>query len=185
MRGVLAQEIHHRVKNNLQTVASLLRLQARAPDADPRKALEDSVHRVLAIAAVHEVLTEQREEVVELRELLERLRAMLVQGLGVGKEVHADLEPVSIAGNRATALALVFSELLQNALEHGGDSVQIELAQQNGEVVLSIADDGTGIEADATGTGLSIVQALVRDELQGRLDLRSDGGTRAEVVFPQ
>jgi two-component sensor histidine kinase/putative methionine-R-sulfoxide reductase with GAF domain len=184
MRGVLAQEIHHRVKNNLQTVASLLRLQARATDTDPRKALEDSVHRILAIAAVHEVLTEQREEVVELRELLERLRAMLVQGLAVGKEVHADLEPVSIAGNRATALALVFSELLQNALEHGGDSVQIELAQRNGEVVLSIADDGSGIEADAVGTGLSIVQALVRDELQGRLDLSSKGGTRAEVVFP-
>jgi two-component sensor histidine kinase/putative methionine-R-sulfoxide reductase with GAF domain len=184
MRGVLAQEIHHRVKNNLQTVASLLRLQARATDTDPRKALEDSVHRILAIAAVHEVLTEQREEVVELRELLERLRAMLVQGLAVGKEVHADLEPVSIAGNRATALALVFSELLQNALEHGGDSVQIGLAQRNGEVVLSIADDGSGIEADAAGTGLSIVQALVRDELQGRLDLTSEGGTRAEVIFP-
>jgi two-component sensor histidine kinase/putative methionine-R-sulfoxide reductase with GAF domain len=184
MRGVLAQEIHHRVKNNLQTVASLLRLQARATDTDPRKALEDSVHRILAIAAVHEVLTEQREEVVELRELLERLRAMLVQGLAVGKEVHADLEPVSIAGNRATALALVFSELLQNALEHGGESVQIDLAQRNGEVVLSIADDGSGIEADAAGTGLSIVQALVRDELQGRLALTSEGGTRAEVVFP-
>jgi len=184
MRGVLAQEIHHRVKNNLQTVASLLRLQARAIDTDPRKALEDSVHRILAIAAVHEVLTEQREEAVELRELLERLRAMLVQGLAVGKEVHADLEPVSIAGNRATALALVFSELLQNALEHGGERVQIELAQRNGEVVLSIADDGSGIEADAVGTGLSIVQALVRDELQGRLDLSSQRGTRAEVVFP-
>jgi two-component sensor histidine kinase/putative methionine-R-sulfoxide reductase with GAF domain len=184
MRGVLAQEIHHRVKNNLQTVASLLRLQARATDTDPRKALEDSVHRILAIAAVHEVLTEQREEVVELRELLERLRAMLVQGLAVGKEVRADLESVSIAGNRATALALVFSELLQNALEHGGDRVQIDLAQRNGEVVLSIADDGEGIPPDAGGTGLSIVQALVRDELQGRLDLRSEGGTRAEVVFP-
>jgi len=184
MRGVLAQEIHHRVKNNLQTVASLLRLQARATDTDPRKALEDSVHRILAIAAVHEVLTEQREEVVELRELLERLRAMLVQGLAGGKEVQADLESVSIAGNRATALALVFSELLQNALEHGGNSVQIELAQRNGEVVLSIADNGAGIEAEATGTGLSIVQALVRDELQGRLNLSSEEGTKAEVVFP-
>jgi two-component sensor histidine kinase/putative methionine-R-sulfoxide reductase with GAF domain len=184
MRGVLAQEIHHRVKNNLQTVASLLRLQARATDTDPRKALEDSVHRILAIAAVHEVLTEQREEVVELRELLERLRAMLVQGLAGGKEVQADLESVSIAGNRATALALVFSELLQNALEHGGNSVQIELAQRNGEVVLSIADNGSGIEAEATGTGLSIVQALVRDELQGRLNLSSEEGTKAEVVFP-
>src|SRR5213592_1542750 len=184
MRGVLAQEIHHRVKNNLQTVASLLRLQARSEDVDPRKALEDSVNRILAIAAVHEVLTEQREEVVELRELLERLRAMLVQGLAGGKEVRADLESVSIAGNRATALALVFSELLQNALEHGGNRVQIELAQRNGEVVMSIADDGSGIEEEATGTGLSIVQALVRDELQGRLDLSSEGGTRAEVVFP-
>jgi len=184
MRGVLAQEIHHRVKNNLQTVASLLRLQARATDTDPRNALEDSVNRILAIAAVHEVLTEQREEVVELRDLLERLRAMLVQGLAGGKDVRADLESVSIAGNRATALALVFSELLQNALEHGGDNVQIELAQLNGEVVLAIADNGDGIPSDAGGTGLSIVQALVRDELQGRLDLRSEGGTRAEVIFP-
>src|SRR5918912_52281 len=71
MRGVLAQEIHHRVKNNLQTVASLLRLQARSEDADPRKALDDSVNRILAIAAVHEVLTERREEEVELDELLD------------------------------------------------------------------------------------------------------------------
>jgi two-component sensor histidine kinase len=184
MRGVLAQEIHHRVKNNLQTVASLLRLQAGAEDVHPRKALQDSVNRILAIAAVHEVLTEQREETVELQDLLDRLRAMLVQGLAAGKEVRADLEPVSLAGNRATALALVFSELLQNALEHGGEAVRIELAQRNGEVVLAIADDGTGIDAEAGGTGLSIVRALVRDELQGRLDLHSERGTRAEVIFP-
>jgi two-component sensor histidine kinase/putative methionine-R-sulfoxide reductase with GAF domain len=184
MRGVLAQEIHHRVKNNLQTVASLLRLQARSPHADPRKALEDSVNRILAIAAVHEVLTEQRDEVVELGELLDRLRAMLVQGLGAGKDVEAELEQVSLAGGRATALALVFSELLQNALEHGGDAVRIELARRDGDAVLAIADDGRGIDDDASGTGLSIVRALVRDELKGRLDLRNDGGTRAEVVFP-
>jgi two-component sensor histidine kinase/putative methionine-R-sulfoxide reductase with GAF domain len=184
MRGVLAQEIHHRVKNNLQTVASLLRLQARSTHEDPRKALEDSVNRILAIAAVHEVLTEQRDEEVELGELLDRLRAMLVQGLASNKEVHADLESVSLAGSRATALALVFSELLQNALEHGGEAVSIELVQRNGEVILLIADDGRGIEDAVSGTGLSIVQALVRDELQGRLDLRNDGGTRAEVVFP-
>src|SRR5438067_7652887 len=93
MRGVLAQEIHHRVKNNLQTVASLLRLQARSGNADPRNALEASVNRILAIAAVHEVLTERREEQVELRELLDRLRAMLVQGLAAGKQVHARLDP--------------------------------------------------------------------------------------------
>jgi two-component system, sensor histidine kinase PdtaS len=184
MRGVLAQEIHHRVKNNLQTVASLLRLQARSEGIDPQKALEDSVNRILAIAAVHEVLTERRDEVVELGDLLDRLRAMLVQGLGADKHVEVRLTEVSIASGRATALALVFSELLQNALEHGGDSVLVELAQRDGEVVLAIVDDGTGIADDAGGTGLSIVRALVRDELRGTLDLHSNGGLRAEVVFP-
>src|SRR5437762_977604 len=181
MRGVLAQEIHHRVKNNLQTVASLLRLQARADGVDARKALDDSVNRILAIAAVHEVLTEQREENVELAELLDRLRAMLVQGLAGGKRVEASFETVELAGNRATALALVFSELLQNALEHGGDSVRIELSRRNGDVVLAIADSGAGSSSGESGTGLSIVHALVRDELQGRFELRDDGGTRAEV----
>ncbi len=185
MRGVLAQEIHHRVKNNLQTVASLLRLQAQAEGVDPRRALDDSVNRILAIAAVHEVLTEQHEDDVDLGELLERLRATLVQGLAAGKRVEAALAPVSLAGSRATALALVFSELLQNALEHGGQSVRVELSQRNGDVVLAIADDGSGIDGEpAHGTGLSIVRALVRDELRGTLSLENRGGLRAEVVFP-
>ena len=185
MRGVLAQEIHHRVKNNLQTVASLLRLQARSPEAiDPRKALDDSVNRILAIAAVHEVLTEQRDDDVDLGELLERLRAMLVQGLGAAKHVEASLESVAVTGNRATALALVFSELFQNALEHGGASVRVELSRRDGEVVLAIADDGGGIADGTQGTGLSIVRALVRDELGGRLLLESGAGMRAEVIFP-
>ena len=184
MRGVLAQEIHHRVKNNLQTVASLLRLQARAEGVDPRRALEDSVNRILAIAAVHEVLTQQRGDDVDLGELLERLRAMLVQGLAQGKQVDASFEHVSLAGGRATALALVFSELFQNALEHGGDRVRIELRHRNGHVVLAIADDGCGIDGEpAHGTGLSIVRALVRDELKGTLSLENVGGLRAEVVF--
>jgi two-component system, sensor histidine kinase PdtaS len=184
MRGVLAQEIHHRVKNNLQTVASLLRLQARGDVVDARRALDDSVNRILAIAAVHEVLTERRDENVDLGDLLERLRAMLVQGLGGDKEVASSLESVPLAGGRATALALVFSELFQNALEHGGGSVRIELAQRNGDVVLAIADDGSGIDGAPQGTGLSIVEALVRDELGGTLKLADDGGLRAEVVFP-
>jgi two-component system, sensor histidine kinase PdtaS len=185
MRGVVAQEIHHRVKNNLQTVASLLRLQSRSEDVDARKALEDSVNRILAIAAVHEVLMERREEEVELADLLDRLRAMLVQGLGSGKRVVATLEPVQIGGNRATALALVFSELLQNALEHGGQSVTVELVRRDGDVVLAISDDGGGVTGEpSSGTGLSIVRALVRDELDGSLALESNGGLRAEVTFP-
>jgi two-component system, sensor histidine kinase PdtaS len=185
MRGVLAQEIHHRVKNNLQTVASLLRLQARAVGVDPLRALDDSVNRILAIAAVHEVLMERHDDDVDLGELLERLRAMLVQGLASDKQVDAELDSVSLAGHRATALALVFAELFQNAIEHGGRAVRIELAQRNGDVVLAIADDGGGLDGDpAQGTGLSIVRALVRDELRGTLSLETRGGLRAEVVFP-
>ena len=184
MRGVLAQEIHHRVKNNLQTVASLLRLQARANDSDPRKALDDSVNRILAIAAVHEVLTERRDDDVDLGELVDRLRAMLVQGLGGGKRVESRIEPVALHGARATALALVFSELLQNALEHGGDEVRVELARADGRVLLTVADNGAGADDAEEGTGLSIVRALVRDELNGTLSLSTDGGHRAEVAFP-
>jgi Signal transduction histidine kinase len=186
MRGVLAQEIHHRVKNNLQTVASLLRLQARASeDVDPREALEHSVNRILAIAAVHELLTERRDEDVDLADLISRLRAMLVQGVGAGKEVESSLEPVSLPGARATALALVFAELLQNALEHGGDHIRVELARNGTNVSLTIADDGSGVDdAVALGTGLSIVRALVRDELRGTLELTADTGARATVIFP-
>jgi two-component sensor histidine kinase/putative methionine-R-sulfoxide reductase with GAF domain len=185
MRGVLAQEIHHRVKNNLQTVASLLRLQARASGPiDPRKALEDSVNRILAIAAVHELLTERRDDDVDLADLLGRLRGMLVQGVAGGRAVDESLEPVLLAGHRATALALVFSELLGNALEHGGGQVRVDLHRDNGGVVLAISDDGRGIDGAALdGTGLSIVRALVRDELRGTFELTADAGTRAEVRF--
>ncbi len=160
----------------------MLRLQARANGVEPRRALEDSVNRILAIAAVHEVLTEQRDEEVDLHELLDRLRSMLVQGLGAEKSVEAELESVSLGGDKATALALVFSELLQNALEHGGDRIRVELTRQGDEVVLAIADDGRGLRGES-GTGLSIVEALVRDELGGELRFAEGDGLRAEVVF--
>ena len=130
---------------------------------------------------MHEALTEQREEDIELADLIDRLRAMLMQGIGAGRDVQARLEPVSLVGTRATALALVFSELLQNALEHGAGTVRIELTRRDGDVVLAIADEGSGAGGTPSGTGLSIVRALVADELQGSFAF---SGARAEVVFP-
>jgi two-component sensor histidine kinase len=109
---------------------------------------------------------------------------MLVQGLVAGTSVEAELASVSLAGGRATALALVFCELFGNALEHGGATVRIELAQADGSVRLAIADDGSGLNGAGENTGLSIVRALVRDELGGELELRNEPGLRAEVVFP-
>jgi len=91
---------------------------------------------------------------------------------------------VTLPGARATAVALVFAELLQNSLEHGGDRIRVELERRNGDLVLAIADDGAGLGDAASGTGLSIVQALVRDELRGTLELSSGPGARVEVVFP-
>jgi two-component sensor histidine kinase len=109
---------------------------------------------------------------------------MLVQGLVAGKEVRADLATISLAGQQATAVALVFTELFQNALEHGGAHVALELARRDSEVVLTITDDGEGVGETDSGTGLSIVRALVRDELKGTFALESGELTEARVVFP-
>ena len=78
----------------------------------------------------------------------------------------------------------MFAELLQNALEHGGDRIRVDLARRDGDLVLTIDDDGGGLGEATAGTGLSIVRALVRDELRGTLELSSAPGARAEVVFP-
>ena len=114
----------HRVKNNCADAGvAALRLQARSADADLRKALEDSVNRILAIAAVHEVLTEQREEVVELRELIDRLPCdTLVQGARSRKQVHVGpAGEVPLSGEPLDGRwRSFFSELAKNALEHGG-----------------------------------------------------------------
>ena len=168
MRGVLAQEIHHRVKNNLQTVASLLRLQARADGVDPREALEHSVNRILAIAAVHEVLTEQRDEDVELAELIDRLRAMLVQGLGARpRRRGAARAGVARRQPRDRARPRLQRAAAERARARRRRRCEIELAQRNGDVVLAIADEGAGADGAPSGTGLSIVRALVADELHG------------------
>ena len=159
-------------------------LQARAENVDPQKALGDSVNRILAIAAVHEVLTEQREDDVELDELIDRLRAMLVQGLVVGKDVSSTLEP-GLARRPAgdVARARVQRASRQRARARWR-SISITLPGRDGDVVLAIADDGDGMQAALDGTGLSIVRALVRDELGGELTLVDDRGLRAEVRFP-
>ena len=185
MRGVLAQEIHHRVKNNLQTVASLLRLQARAEGVDPREALEHSVNRILAIAAVHEVLTEQREEEVELADLHrpaardDRARARRrARGRGDARARVARGQPRDGARARLQRAA---PERARARRRCGADRAR---APRTATSCSRSPTRATGADGAATGTGLSIVRALVRDELQGSFDLRRDGGTRAEVIFP-
>jgi two-component sensor histidine kinase len=192
------REIHHRVKNNLQTVAALLRLQARrtkAPEA--RNALEEAVRRVGSIALVHETLSQSVDESVEFDAIADRLRQM-VTDLGAADASVATARRGSfgtLTGQVASSLAMVLTELLQNATEHGfaGGNGTLEILVERSDAVLRVAvcDDGRGLPEhfDPHGTtslGLSIVRTLVESELNGRLRLsrRTGGGTEAEVVVP-
>ncbi len=185
LRGLLAQEIHHRVKNNLQTVASLLRLQlgsAGGPAAE--KALRESVNRICSIAEVHDLLTSSRVDGVDCAGLIGRLQAMLGAGLA-DRPVRADLEPVPLRGDQATALALVFCELFSNAVEHGAGAIGVALARTDADIVLTVSDGGHGpAEGAVDGLGLTIARTLVRDQLAGALELRAEHGGRAVARFP-
>ncbi|MCX6400529.1 MAG: histidine kinase N-terminal domain-containing protein [Propionibacteriales bacterium] len=193
------REIHHRVKNNLQTVAALLRLQARrigSPEA--AAALEEAVRRVGSIAIVHETLSQAVEETVAFDEIADRL-ARLVTDVGsttAQVRVRRDGSFGVLDSEIATPLAMVVMELMQNAAEHGygdGDAGEIVLrAVRHGSVLeVAVEDDGRGLPDgfdldDATSLGLSIVRTLVESELGGHLSLGHsvDGGTRAAISIP-
>lgn len=196
------REIHHRVKNNLQTVAALLRLQARrmsSPDA--KSALEEAVRRVGSIAIVHETLSQAVEENVDFDEIIERLGHMVTDVSTVGEQVR--VERVGTVGvlpsETATALAMVITEVLQNAVEHGyrdGDTGRIRLVADRlvGRLHLVVEDDGCGLPADfdlesSTSLGLSIVRTLVESELGGLLTIEPARpplahGTRVALDLP-
>ena len=184
MRGIVAQEIHHRVKNNLQTVASLLRL--RASGTDPQRALADSVDRILSIAEVHDLLTASREGDVDLSDLIRRVSAMLGHGLGTPAAAE-EIAHVEVPGDTATAVALIFSELYANAHEHGGGDVHVSLREDTGLIELVVADTGPGLPAGFTpeqSLGLKIARALAADQLRGELVLEDGSpGVRARLTW--
>ncbi len=195
------REIHHRVKNNLQTVAALLRLQARrmaVPEA--KAALEEAVRRVGSIALVHETLSQSLDETVSFDEIADRLRVMVTD---VGS---AEVTPTSsrtgrfgtLPGEVATPLAMVLTELLQNASEHAfGDRpehpghVEVAATREEGRLRVRVSDDGCGLPAGfdpvtSGSLGLSIVRTLVETELGGSLRFGPgrETGTCVEVTVP-
>lgn len=191
------REIHHRVKNNLQTVSALLRLQARRID-DPSasQALHEAVRRIASIALVHETLSSSADSSVAFDDVLDRLVAHALELTPRMSELNISRSgTVGLLESRiATPLALVITELIYNALEHGleseGSKLDIKFERMDKKVFVTITDDGVGLPegftlAGSSNLGLQIVRTLTENELRGTLSLFSDEKeTRAELVFP-
>jgi two-component system, sensor histidine kinase PdtaS len=195
------REIHHRVKNNLQTVASLLRLQSRRLTSDEsRQALAESVRRISSIALVHETLSQDSRQRVSFDKVAQRLVEMLGTGLTdperpVSMELRGDAG--ELPAEVATPLALVLSELVQNSVEHAfpsrGGTIVIDLERRSASLHLLVTDDGVGIpegwslDGDAN-LGLQISSTLVESELGGTLEVRraegDEVGTICEALLP-
>jgi len=192
------REIHHRVKNNLQTVAALLRMQARRIESpEARTALQDAMSRVASIAIVHETLSQTFDEVVDFDRVADGLLRMVGEVAAPNAEVAAVRNGSFglVSADVATSLSMVVTELCQNAVEHGladhSGRVAVVPTTVDGWLRMEIVDDGRGLPDDfdpvAHGSlGLSIVATLVA-ELEGRFSLGpnpSGAGTRAVVEVP-
>lgn len=199
VKDATIREIHHRVKNNLQTVASLLRLQARRlKSEEARDALAESVRRISSIALVHETLSQESRQRVNFEKIARRIVDMLADGLvGPDHPVTFGLEgsPGDLPAEVATPLALVLTELLQNSVEHAfpghaPGAVTISFERTPATLRVVVRDDGVGLPPGATleslaNLGLQIARTLVESELGGTFQsLERPKGTAIELVLP-
>jgi two-component sensor histidine kinase/PAS domain-containing protein len=200
VKVAMIQEIHHRVKNNMQTIASLLRLEARRSESEEvRQALQEGINRILSVAVIHEYLAHQDARVINIRDVSQRIIIQFREGvMDHQKGIRVDLRGPNIylPTQPATVCALVVNELLQNALEHGfdrdeGGNVIINLKDDGDQVTLSVDDDGVGLPEDfdlsqTSSLGLQIVRTLATGDLKGTFELYGrDKGVSAVVTFPK
>jgi two-component sensor histidine kinase len=203
IKTAMIQEIHHRVKNNLQTIAALLRLQARRT-GNPEVAdqLREGISRIISIAVVHEFLSHEETSVINIHEVSNRILAEVRNGvLDRSRPINLALEgsrQFLLPAQQATSCALIINELVQNAVEHAfvgepGGSIVVKLAEQGDSLCIEISDDGRGLSEDFDpahqgGLGLQIVRTLVHDDLRGEFELLrkpKGDGVRAIVSFPR
>lgn len=190
------REIHHRVKNNLQTVSALLRLQARRiEDPSAAAAIEEAVRRVASIALVHETLSNSAQDTVQFDEVIGKIMQSAIElsarpnEISIVKSGEFGLIPAIVA----TPLALVLTELVHNALEHGvsaeGSRVALNVMRSDKFIEVEVVDDGVGLPEDfsfdKTNLGLQIVRTLTQNELAGSIEFnRQAAGTAFKLVIP-
>jgi two-component sensor histidine kinase len=196
----MIQEVHHRVKNNLQTIAATLRMQARRThEPSALQAINEAITRILSVAVIHEFLSKDERQSINIREICQRI-------IGQSRQVSAmpgqnisfavDGPSIYLPSQQATASALVINELIQNAVEHGFEiskqgHVNVLLADGGDIVRIEVRNDGDQLPPnfDMTQTnslGLQIVRTLVQGDLHGKLELRNEGDeVVASVEFPK
>jgi two-component sensor histidine kinase len=212
MNAAIVREMHHRVKNNLQTVAMLLRLQmSGGREVSAQEVLHESINRILSIAAVHEVLSQKGFRLVDVKDVIERIVAATTQNMlqpDKNIQITVEGEEVSLSSRPSTSLALAVNELIQNAVEHAfvdrnQGVIAIKLTQDRKHLSVEVTDDGVGFPvsydgrgaAPARSLGLQIVETLVEEDLKGeftlsqirdcQLETRDKKGTRALIRIPR
>ncbi|MEW4353879.1 sensor histidine kinase [Streptococcus pneumoniae] len=192
------RELNHRVKNNLQTVVSLLRLQSqRSQDKDVKKNLSDSVNRVLSISMTHELLSSQKNDEVSIEKLLEgvltNVQRCFSGRMDIALTYNLD-STIYLDSNRATALALVVNELLQNSYDHAFETIEqkkpkihLQITLKDDIIEVRVTDNGSGYDVNRSfddHLGLMIVERFVKSKLSGKLSVRSSRrGTRTIIKF--
>ena len=199
VKSAMVREMHHRVKNNLQMIAMLLRLQMReGREVSGREVLTATINRILSIAAVHEILAAEGLHQVALRDMLHRVVHTITQTMappGFALDVRIEGDDLRLPSQQATSLALVVNELLQNAMEHAfpgrsSGHVVVTLALGPEALRVEVRDDGVGLPEGfspdrSADLGLQIVHTLVRDDLKGRIVMTTAGGARAVITMPR
>ena len=200
VKNSVIKEIHHRVKNNLQTVAGLLRMEARRSDLpEVRKALQESISRIESMALVHDIVSHYDEDYISIRSIFDELGRLLRSSLMNHQEsvelVYQGDEEV-ISSHKAGYVSLIINELITNSLEHGFREDQEEalisltVEDRPDQILLDYRDTGRGFPQDfdlgrSKRLGLQIISNLVTHELKGALDLSNNlqGGVRIQITM--
>lgn len=200
IKSVVIKEIHHRVKNNLQTIASLLRLQLRRAHSEETKSvLKDCVGRVNSIAIVHEYLSQQDSGLIDVDKVAKGIyNAIVFSMLRPDFKLETDFKTIEVQlpSEKATSIALILNEMLLNAIEHGFEGrnagrLEVSFTKNADQYELAIKDDGQGLPEGvdvfkSKSLGLRIIKTMAESDLRGSFSLTSKPGegTLALVTLP-